>query len=120
MVTGKTILKSAAQEEGYKEGEKKESNRDILNIRKCYKKPDKLFKVQENDYLTYLETSEKTILDLAIKIAKKIIGTKIEENKDYFSALVKRALKEVKDFPEVQLACTPYYIMKSSYLKKKN
>ena len=36
------------------------------------------------DYLTYLGTSEKTILDLATKIAEKIIGTKIEENEDYF------------------------------------
>ena len=84
-------------------GEKK----GMLNIshyitgcsKSCYSSQKKIIK-------HILETSEKTILDLATKIAGKIIATKIEDDKEYFLSLVKKALKEVKNFPEVQIACT--------------
>ena len=37
--------------------------------------------------ISYLESSEKTILDLALKIASKIVGTKIEDDQEYFLSL---------------------------------
>ena len=44
----KELLKSAAHEEGYKEGKEIGRAKGIYRISgTCYKKPDKLFKVQE-------------------------------------------------------------------------
>lgn len=105
----KAILKSGAHEEGYKEGKKIGEQQGYSEYQEMLQEARQVVQSARKDYLTYLGTSEKTILDLATKIAKKIIGTKIEENKDYFSALVKRALKEVKDFPEVQLHVHPLH-----------
>jgi len=105
----KELLKSAAHEEGYKEGKEIGEQKGYTEYQDLLQEARQVVQSSRKDYQTYLETSEKTILDLATKIAAKIIGTKIEENKDYFSALVKKALKEVKDFPEVKLHVHPFH-----------
>ena len=105
----KALLKSVAHEEGYEEGKKIGEQKGYSEYQDLLQEARQVVQSARKDYQAYLETSEKTILDLATKIAKKIIGTKIEENNDYFCALVKRAIKEVKDFPEVQLHVHPIH-----------
>ena len=61
------------------ERRRKGEQQGYSEYRKVTRKPDKLFEVQEEDYTTYLETSEKTILDMAVKIAEKIVGTKMKK-----------------------------------------
>ena len=103
----KARLKSVAHEEGFKEGIEIGKQQGYSEYREMFKEAQRYVQTAKKDYITYLDTSEKTILDLATKIASKIIGTKIEENEDYFTTLVKRALKEVKDYPEVQIHVNP-------------
>ncbi|MCJ8006263.1 flagellar assembly protein FliH [Lederbergia wuyishanensis] len=55
----------------------------------------------------YLESSETVIVDIAIKSAERIIHTSLADQKDNFIPLVKRALKEAKDFKEVQIHVHP-------------
>ena len=77
----------------------------MLNIRSYITNAQKVIKAAKNDYQSYLESSEKTILELALKIASKIVGTKIEDNQEYFLSLVKKAVKEVRNFSEVTTSC---------------
>ena len=60
----------------------------------------------KNDYHSYLESSERTILELALKIASKIVAIKIEDDQ-YFLSLVKKAVKEVRNFSETQIHVHP-------------
>ena len=105
----KALLISAAHEEGYKEGKAKGEQQGYSEYQEMLKEARQIIQSARKDYVAYLETSEKAILDLSTEIAKKIMGAEIEGNKDFFLALVKRALKEVKDFPEVQLHIHPKY-----------
>ena len=73
----------------------------------------------KKDYQAYLESSEKTILELALKIARKIIATKIEDDQEYFLSLVKRAVKEVRNFQKYKFMCIQIN-MNFYYLRKKN
>ena len=67
-----------------------------------------------------LESSERTILDLALKIARKIVATKIEDDQEYFLSLVKKAVKEVKElFRNHNFMCIQIS-MNFSYLRKRN
>ncbi|MBS4198954.1 flagellar assembly protein FliH [Bacillus sp. FJAT-49732] len=58
-------------------------------------------------FKTYLESSEGTIVDIALTSAERIIHTSLEDQKERFIPLVKRALKEAKDFKEVQIHVHP-------------
>jgi len=108
-VQEKILLTTAAGEEGYKVGREEGQQQGYSEYQDKLKEAQQIVKAAKTDYTTYLETSEKTILDLATKIAKKVIGTKIEENGCSFLSLVKKALKEVKEYQEVQLHVHPVH-----------
>lgn len=114
----KGILVSAANEEGYKAGWEEGQRQGYLEYQGLLKDAQKIIQAAKHDHHAYLETSEKTILDLSIHIAKKILGTKIEENGDYFISLVKKAVKEVKEFQDVQIHVHPTHY--ESLLEKKD
>ncbi|WP_409294379.1 flagellar assembly protein FliH [Peribacillus sp. SCS-26] len=59
------------------------------------------------DYKAHIESSESAILSLSIKVAEKIIGIKLSESAEHFLPLVKRAVKEAREFKEVQLHIHP-------------
>jgi flagellar assembly protein FliH len=59
------------------------------------------------DYVSQVELSEETILKLGIKIAEKIIRVHLDESKDDFVQLVKHAIKEVKDYTDINIMVHP-------------
>lgn len=61
----------------------------------------------KRDYLNHIEASEKIILELGMKVAAKILGKKISENEENFLFLVKRALKNSRDYKDIQLHVHP-------------
>ncbi|HJV31803.1 MAG TPA: flagellar assembly protein FliH, partial [Bacillales bacterium] len=61
------------------------------------------------DYEQHVESAEKTILSLGIKVAEKIIGLKLEENESFFLSIVRRALKEAREYTEIQLHVNPVH-----------
>ncbi|MBW8350493.1 flagellar assembly protein FliH [Bacillus sp. IITD106] len=58
-------------------------------------------------FQSYLDSSEQTIVDIAIKAAERILYTSLVNEQERFIPLVKRALKEAKDFKEVQIHVHP-------------
>ncbi len=63
----------------------------------------------KRDYRMHVDSSERTILELGVKVASKILGKKLQENEEEFISIVKRALKEARDNKEVQLHVHPVH-----------
>lgn len=61
----------------------------------------------KKDYQKQIQSSEKVILQLGVKVAEQIIGNKLEENEETFLSMAKRALKEASEYKEVQLHIHP-------------
>ncbi|WP_370222786.1 flagellar assembly protein FliH [Cytobacillus sp.] len=63
----------------------------------------------KHDYQQHIESSERTILNLGLKVAGKILGEVLDQNSDQFLSIVKRALKEARDYTEIQLHVHPMH-----------
>lgn len=103
----KEWLIQQAKEEGYQDGWKEGQQHGYAEYRTLIEEAKGIIHAAKGDYATYLESSEKVILELAVKIAEKIVAKKIEEE-EYFTALVKRALKEVKECHDIRIHVHPH------------
>lgn len=61
----------------------------------------------KGEYVRYIESAEKVILDLGMKVAERILHETIEEQPEKFLNIVKEALKEVKEHREVHILVHP-------------
>jgi flagellar assembly protein FliH len=102
----KEMLINKAREEGYQSGWSEGQQQGYSEYRKLIEKAREITAAAKDDYTAYLGASEKVILDMAIKIAEKIVVRKIEDD-EYFVTLVKRALKEAKESHDIQLHVHP-------------
>lgn len=100
-------LINEAKEEGYKAGWNEGQQEGFFQYQQFITEAQQIVQTAKQDYLAYLETSEKTILDLAVAVAEKIVATKIEDHENYFLSLVKKAIKEVKEYQDVQIHVNP-------------
>ena len=116
----KVNLIKEAKEEGYQAGWKEGESQGYAECQSYITNAQKVITAAKNDYHSYLESSERTILELALKIASKIVATKIEDDQEYFLSLVKKAVKEVKElFRSHKFMCIQIN-MNFYYLKKRN
>ncbi len=61
------------------------------------------------DYKMQIESSERTILDLGLKAAGRILGQVLDQDSKQFLSIVKRALKEAREYREIQLHVNPVH-----------
>ncbi|RXY99273.1 flagellar assembly protein FliH [Fictibacillus sp. S7] len=61
----------------------------------------------KEDYLRYLESAEPMIIELASKMARKLVGDVLTENPEAWKELVRRLLNEVREHPDVKLYVHP-------------
>lgn len=61
----------------------------------------------KNEANEYIEASEKTVLQLALKVAEQILKTKLEETPEQFLSLIKHVLKDAKEYHQIQLFVHP-------------
>ncbi|WP_066053259.1 flagellar assembly protein FliH [Robertmurraya korlensis] len=59
------------------------------------------------DYEKKVESSERTILSLSLKVAEKIIANTLTGDSEQFLPIVKKALKEAREYREIQLHVHP-------------
>lgn len=71
----------------------------------------------KEDYIEKVSQSEDTIINLAVKLSEKIMFIKLEEHPACFAELVKKALHEVREHPEIKVFVNPLYY--SRLLKQK-
>jgi len=63
----------------------------------------------KSDYQRTIEQSEPTILEIGLKVAERILGEHLDGTSEHFISIVKRALKEAREYREVQLHVNPLH-----------
>ncbi len=100
-------LVTQAREEGYHAGWEQGELKGYSEYQEKLLQAEQIIRSAKKDYDEYLETSEGTILDLAVRIAEKIVHQKIEDDQGFFVSLVKKAVREVKEFQNVEIHVNP-------------
>lgn len=98
-----------AQKEGYQQGVEDGIQKGYNEIAGEVAYAKDVVESSKKDYRQHIESSETVILDLAMKVAAKIIGSEIEKDDASFLSIVKNAIKEVRDYREVQLHIHPVH-----------
>lgn len=103
----KKSLMEQARKQGFIQGQAEGREQGYQEYQETIRFARDVVTAAKKDYQEKIDSSEKTILDLAIKIAEKILGMQLAEREQSFLALVKRALKEVHQYREIQLMVAP-------------
>lgn len=93
----KEMERKQAEEVGYKVGYDAGEEKAIQEYNDVIKKVNEIVETATKDYHRTIEKHELAIVQLAITAAKKIINHKISKNEEHFLAIVKKAIKELKD-----------------------
>lgn len=92
---------------GFERGLEEGHEKGYEEYRELIKAAQDTVEASKQDYLNHIEAAEKVILDLGMKVAGKILGKKLTENEEVFLFLVKRALKNARDYKQIQLHIHP-------------
>ncbi|SIQ73821.1 flagellar assembly protein FliH [Peribacillus simplex] len=103
----KAMYIEQAQKEGYQQGVEDGIQKGYNEIAAEIAFAKEVVESSKKDYRHNIESSETVILNLALKVAGKIIGKQLEKDEESFLYIVKRAIKEVRDYREVQLHIHP-------------
>ncbi|MBM7692266.1 flagellar assembly protein FliH [Peribacillus deserti] len=101
------LLTERASQEGFSQGYEAGREQGYSEMAASIASARNVIESARIDYKERIESSEKTILDLSIRVAEKIIGKKLADSEEYFLSLVKRAIKEAREYKEVQLHIHP-------------
>ncbi|WNS77173.1 flagellar assembly protein FliH [Bacillus sp. DTU_2020_1000418_1_SI_GHA_SEK_038] len=103
----KENIAAAAHESGYASGYEEGREKGYLEYLEIIESARAVVDSAKNDYRMHVESSDREILEIGLKVAQKILGKTIQENKEEFLPIVKRALKEARDNQEIQLHVHP-------------
>lgn len=103
----KAVLSEDARAVGYERGLQQGHQQGYEEYHGLIQSAHEVIEASKQDYQNHIESSEKVILDLAIKVAGKILGKKLTEEEEEFMSLVKRALKNARDYRGIQLHIHP-------------
>ncbi|MDQ0217076.1 flagellar assembly protein FliH [Peribacillus cavernae] len=98
-----------ARELGFNEGIELGKQRGYEECAAAIEHAREIVASSKNDYLAHIEASERTILELGIKVSERIIGTRLEDSEQVYMSIAKQAIKEAKDHPEVELHVHPVH-----------
>ncbi|RFU71285.1 flagellar assembly protein FliH [Peribacillus saganii] len=105
----KPMLMQAAREEGFQRGYEAGQQQGYKEMAESIAFAKDIVQSSKNDYRIKIESSEKTILELGLKVAERIIGLKLDESEEAFYSIVKRAIREAREYDEVQLHVNPVH-----------
>lgn len=103
----KAMFIEQAQKEGYQQGVEDGFQKGYKEIAGEIAFAKEVVESSKKDYRQHIESAETVILNLAMKVAEKIIGHQLEKDEESFLSIVKRAIKEARDYREVQLHIHP-------------
>lgn len=63
----------------------------------------------KEDYIEKVVSSEETVVKLAVKLAEKLIFIQLEEHPEWFLELVQKALREVREYPDIKIFVHPIH-----------
>lgn len=102
----KNLLAEESRQSGFEQGFQDGRHQGYEEYRQAIMFARETVEAAKQDYQNHIDSSEKVILDLGVKIAGKIIGEKLAADEG-FLPLVKRALKNARDYKDIQLHVHP-------------
>lgn len=102
----RSLLAEESRQIGYEQGYQEGKNQGYADYRQTILFAQETVEAAKRDYQNHIDSSEKVILDLGVKIAGKILGEKLAADEG-FLPLVKRALKNSRDDKDIQLHVHP-------------
>ncbi|WP_158555936.1 flagellar assembly protein FliH [Peribacillus glennii] len=96
-----------AREQGFNEGLETGRKKGYEEWAETLEYAKQIVSASKNDYQSHIEESERTILELGIKVAERIIGNKMQDSGEVYLSLVKQAIKEARDYLDVEIHVHP-------------
>lgn len=96
-----------ARVKGYQEGFEAGRTDGFQSAENLIQEATKIVDSSREDYYEKLASADLEIINLAVKIAEKIIGKSIDSEPDYWNQLVKTALKEVREHENIKIFVHP-------------
>lgn len=101
------LLEEEAKQMGYDEGYAVGKEQGYDEMKEHIVLAQNVVSSSKKDYQQYLETAEKTILELAITVAEKIMNMQMVSSEVAYIQLVKKAIKEAREYEHVELRVHP-------------
>ncbi|WNF24476.1 flagellar assembly protein FliH [Mesobacillus jeotgali] len=102
----RSLLAEESRQIGFEQGYQEGQNQGYAEYRQSIMFAQETVDAAKRDYQNHIDSSEKVVLDLGVKIAGKILGEKLAADEG-FLPLVKRALKNSRDDKDIQLHVHP-------------
>ncbi|WP_246939945.1 flagellar assembly protein FliH [Bacillus pinisoli] len=103
----KKFLMEAAQQEGFQVGLQQGEQAAKQEYSTLITEANQIVEQAKVSYTEQLEQAEETILKLGLKVADKILKVHLDETREDFIQVVKQAIKEVKDYADVNIIVHP-------------
>jgi flagellar assembly protein FliH len=98
-----------ARQEGYAEGLELGRQEALRQYQAHIEESERIVDLAKKDYDETVQSAENTILALSIKLAEKVIGSKLHESPEIFLPLVKLGLNEVKEYENIKIHVHPSF-----------
>lgn len=105
----KLVIAEDAKHKGYSEGLILGKDQGYIEYQETISRAKEIVHLAKEDYQKHIVSAEKTILNLGMKVAEHVIDQKLIENETVFLSIVKKVLKEARDYNEIQLHVNPDY-----------
>jgi flagellar assembly protein FliH len=102
----RNLLVEESRQSGFEQGYQEGRNQGYGEYRQTITFAQETVEAAKRDYQNHIDSSEKVILNLGVKIAGKILGEKLAADEGFLT-LVKRALKNARDYKDIQLHVHP-------------
>lgn len=112
------MQKEEARQEGYLAGLNAGKEEGYMQYISHLEEAREIVQQSKEDYIGKIVSAEETIVKLAVKLAEKLIFIEMEEHPKWFLDLVKKALNEVREYPEIKIFVHPRHY--GLVLKQKN
>lgn len=103
----KARLIEEARKEGYQDGFEKGKKDGLQEYENVIESARQVVQLSKKDYEKKIEASEETIIEIAVKVAEKIIAANLKREPELFTGLVREVICEVKEYPEVKIYVHP-------------
>ena len=105
----KQILIEEARQEGYRIGQEQGITDSQKEYQHLLEQAKEIVDQAKKEYRSVVEKSELTILNLGIKVADKIMNQHLDEHKEDYLYLVKKAIKESREYKNIELHVPPHH-----------
>ncbi|WP_188713278.1 flagellar assembly protein FliH [Psychrobacillus lasiicapitis] len=105
----KLAFQQQAYDEAFTQGVEEGREKAFSDMQNAIQIANETIQIAQENAAKYLRQQEQVILELGLRTAERIIGTKLEENDEVFLSIVKRGLKEAREMKEIKLYVSSTY-----------